>query len=128
MIKKITIQLAILLLGFLIAEGQSINEEVFSGNLYWNLVGRNDIAVDHLTGYFQDPLFTNAGALQVTDPEQINRENLSCYLPLPGSPLINQGLELREVAGLDPGEKDILGTPVPAGEHFDIGAIEKQVE
>jgi len=114
--------------GELIAESQSISEEVFSGNLYWNLAGRNEIAGDQLKGYFLDPLFTDAGALRVTDPEQINRENLSCYLPLPGSPLINQGLDLSKVAGLDPGEKDILGTPVPAGEHFDIGAIEIPVE
>lgn len=127
--------------GTLIAEGKALKDEVFQGNLYWNLAGDqsffefaslkewaletgNEIYGDEITGLYQDPMFTDAGSLEITDPEKINAEHLSGYFPKPGSPLINGGIDLKELFDLDPGTKDILGTSIPVGEGFDIGAIE----
>jgi hypothetical protein len=54
----------------------------------------------------------------------ITPENLTAYTPKPGSPLIDGGLDLREMFGPDVDWKDLLGTSVPSGKTFDIGAIE----
>ena len=60
----------------------------------------------------------------VTDPEKINAETLHAYIPETGSPLIDGGLNLKDLFDLDPGSKDLMGTSIPANERFDIGSIE----
>jgi hypothetical protein len=121
--------------------GKSITGEVFQGNLYWNLSGESsfegygsltlwseatgqEMLENTFTGLFQDPLFCNAGSLDVTDPEMIGPESLSGYIPAAGSPLIDRGLDLRQIFGLEPCLKDILDHPIPHGTGYDIGAIE----
>ena len=79
---------------------------------------------DELIGLYQDPIFTDPGSLEATDPEKINAENLSAYFPGPGSPLINGGIDLKKLFNMDPGTRDLPGTPIPVNEKFDIGAIE----
>ena len=125
----------------LLSERVKVKDELFQRNLYWNLEGNKsfenyssfkewaestgkEIMGDSLTGLYQDPGFVNPGALSVTDPEKINSENLSPYKPKSGSPLINNGLNLIELFGLNPGSKDILGSAIPIEAKFDIGAIE----
>ena len=49
---------------------------------------------------------------------------LTSYRLLPGSPLIDAGLDLPAEFGLDVGTQDFWGTPIPQGERFDIGACE----
>ena len=46
------------------------------------------------------------------------------YHLLPGSPLIDAGLDLRAEFGIDVGRHDVSGMPIPQGRAFDIGAIE----
>jgi hypothetical protein len=43
------------------------------------------------------------------------------------SPLIDAGLDLKELFGVDPGSRDLDGTTLPQGNAFDIGAIEYRV-
>jgi peptidoglycan/LPS O-acetylase OafA/YrhL len=40
------------------------------------------------------------------------------------SPLIDAGLDLRSLFGVEPGTRDLDGTPLPQGSGYDIGAIE----
>ena len=127
--------------GTLIADGKSLKDELFQGNLFWNLGGDesffgfaslaewaletgNEMYGDEFIGLYQDPLFNEAGSLVVNDPEKINAENLSAYFPRPGSPLINGGIDLKKLFNMDPGTRDLPGTPIPVNEKFDIGAIE----
>lgn len=127
--------------GALISGGKSIRDETFLGNLYWNLsgdvsfLGHKDLQAwasatgkemldDVFVGIYNEPQLARAGVMEVTDPQLIDQDHLSGYLPMDGSPLIEGGLNLRELFQLDPGARDILGTPIPAGEKFDIGAVE----
>jgi hypothetical protein len=128
--------------GALISGGKAITDEVFQGNLYWNMAGDpsfegfssledwaaasgKEMIGEEFTGLFADPLFREAGTLQITDPENINTESLQGYLPRAGSPLIDAGLSLQELYGLDPGSRDLTGRPIPLNGKYDIGAIEQ---
>ncbi len=127
--------------GSILSEGNKLGEEVFQGNLYWNLDGKEsflgfanlelwaketgkEMIGEKYSGYYIDPLFSEAGSMELTDPEKITREALSGFIPGKGSLLIDNGINLRELFEIDPGPVDILGTPVPVGEAFDIGAVE----
>jgi hypothetical protein len=119
----------------------SITDEVFQGNLYWNLSGDpsfegfknleewakatgHEMVGGEFVGLYSDPQFRNAGGVEVTDPEQIGNEALEGYNPDPGSPLIDAGLHLKDLFNLDPGTRDLPGTSIPMNNKFDIGAIE----
>ncbi|MBE0655829.1 MAG: hypothetical protein IH594_18660, partial [Bacteroidales bacterium] len=126
--------------GSLLSEGNKLKDEVFQGNLYWNLKGdksflnfRNleewasktgkEMLGDVFTGMYQDPLLQDPGGLELTDPDRI-ADNLSAYTPQNASPLINRGLNLKELFGLEPGPQDITGKAIPIDEKYDIGAVE----
>jgi hypothetical protein len=38
--------------------------------------------------------------------------------------LIDNGLNLKEEFNLEPGERDFVGTQLPQGDNYDIGAVE----
>ena len=50
---------------------------------------------------------------------------LSAYRLLPGSPIVNAGLNLQSRFGIDMGGHDFYGVPVPSGSAPDIGASER---
>jgi hypothetical protein len=127
--------------GTLIAEGQTLKDEVFLGNLYWNLSGDesffeydsmeewaettgNERYRNRTVGLYQDPLFQNAGPIGVTDPKMVSRESVAGYIPQSGSPLVDGGLDLRALFQIDPGVQDLLGNSLTSGKNYDIGAIE----
>jgi hypothetical protein len=127
--------------GALIAEDQGLEEEVFQGNLYWNLAGESsffgagsfqewarssgkETHQGEVVGRYLDPMLINANSLEITDPEKITAGALQGFFPQPGSPLIDGGLDLKELFGLDPGDLDIAGNAIPFNQKFDLGAIE----
>jgi hypothetical protein len=127
--------------GRFLYEGHHFEHEVFQGNVYWNLSGGfeldgyksieqwakttgNEMVEGSVAGIFADPLLKAPGTVTVTDPIKISAETLSGYQLQQGSPLIDKGLDLKELFGIDPGETDILGTTIPRGEGFDVGAVE----
>lgn len=127
--------------GLFLYEGHHFEHEVFQGNVYWNLSGDfeldgyksieewtkatgNEMVGGSVAGIYADPLFKAPGTVTVTDPAKISTETLSGYKLKPGSPLIDKGLDLKELFGIDPGETDILGTKIPRGKGHDIGAVE----
>jgi hypothetical protein len=122
-------------------ESRKLTTVKFQGNCYWNLDGKpeiqgysgleewaratgNEMIENVPAGIYADPVLNDPGTLAVTDPAMINRETLNCYMPEPGSPLIDRGLNLMQLFGLNTGDHDLLGTPVPYGEASDIGAVE----
>ncbi|MEA3462166.1 MAG: right-handed parallel beta-helix repeat-containing protein, partial [Bacteroidota bacterium] len=127
--------------GSLISEGQSLKDEFFLGNLYWNLsegveffeyaslenwarASGNEMHEEQLIGLFRDPVLKEAGSLVLTDPAKIDQASLTGYVPQPESPLVDRGLDLRQMFNLDVGEKDLAGTAIPLKNNYDIGAIE----
>lgn len=128
--------------GSFLFPGQKLADELFQANCYWNLSGNTEIAgyknlsewakatgneiVDgNIVGFYADPLLQDPGSCNLRDPEKISVENLSAFWLKPGSPLIDRGLDLKKLFSLDPGRRDMVGTPIPQENGFDIGAIER---
>lgn len=127
--------------GSFVYPGQKLETELFQGNCYWNLKGNtqiqefsnfeewakstgNEIIDDLLIGLFIDPELQHPGTIDLKDPGMITLENLSGYMLKPGSSLIDNGLDLKEMFELGTGTQDIVGTIIPSGAGYDIGAIE----
>ena len=127
--------------GPFIWESRKLKTVKFLGNCYWNLEGNpgiqgypgleewaratgNEMMDGMLAGVSADPMLEDPGTLSVTVPERIDGESLSPCRPKPGSPLIVRGIDLREVIGVGQEFLDIVGTRVPQGTAFDIGALE----
>lgn len=121
--------------------GQKLATELFQANCYWNLTGDQKIAGyknlqewalatgneklgNSLVGIFADPGLQNPGNCSLTDPRKLNTENLAAYSLNSGSPLIDRGLNLKNLFNLEPGARDIAGKPVPQGNGYEIGAME----
>jgi hypothetical protein len=127
--------------GRFLYKGSHFKNEILQGNIYWNLVGGfyiegyksieawakatgNEIVGGKVKGLFTDPLLVAPGTVVLTDPSNLSPESLSGYMLKAGSPVIDNGLDLEEMYGIDRGERDFLGTTIPQGTGFDIGAIE----
>jgi hypothetical protein len=127
--------------GTLLDEGQQLRDEVFQGNLYWNLAGNLGIGSyktieewsaatgketvnGNLAGRYLDPRLSSAGRTSLADPRLLDAAHLLEYIPVPGSPVIDAGLDLKAMFHLEVGKTDILGTTVPSGQTYDIGAVE----
>ena len=116
----------------------------FQGNAYWATAGKF-VVVDggatyasldqwraaagqerlrnEATGIALDPRLTamNSGeTMSGTRP----LSDLIAYRLLPDSPLIDAGLDLATEFGIEVGQRDFWGTPIPQGRGFDIGAYE----
>jgi hypothetical protein len=127
--------------GRLLYEGHHFRNEVFQGNLYWNLSGGfeadgyksleqwagatgNEKAGNRITGIYADPLFSAADGKLISDPADISALSFTSFSVKQGSPVVDMGQNLKELYGIDPGKIDILGTALPQGNKFDIGAVE----
>jgi hypothetical protein len=129
--------------GSFLFPGQKLNTELFLGNCYWNLSDDQSIAgymnleqwarktgnemlKGYIAGVYCDPYLVNPEALTITDPDRINKETQAGFSLKPGSPLIDHGLDLKKLFNLDVVKKDMIGTSLPQGNGFDIGALEFQ--
>lgn len=50
--------------------------------------------------------------------------SVDAYTLLPGSPLVDRGVDLHKSLGIDVGTRDFRGRPIPLGKGYDIGACE----
>jgi len=112
----------------------------FAGNVYWSVDGKYDIAgykslEDWRTatgqemlngkpvGLVVDPKLMDMGkSITIGDPTKLH--TLIAYRLQKDSPLIDAGVDLRSMFGIDPGDRDFYGNPIPQGKGFDIGAHE----
>ena len=112
----------------------------FSGNAYWSVDDKYDIAGyksledwraatgqemlnGKPVGLVVDPKVTELGSnVTVGDPTKLY--TLTAYRLQKNSLLIDAGLDLRSLFGIDPGKRDFYGTSIPHGKAYDIGAHE----
>ena len=128
--------------GSFLFPGQKLADEVFQANCYWNLSGNTEIAghkslaewaaatgnemmEGNIVGFYADPQLQAPGSCTLTEPDKLTPENLAAYSLKSGSPLIDRGLDLKNLFSLDPGGRDLVGTVIPQGNNFDIGALER---
>ncbi len=112
----------------------------FAGNVYWAVDGAFDIAGyksledwrkatgqemlnGKPVGLVVDPKVTELGS-NVTAGDPTKLHILTAYRLQKNSPLIDAGLDLRSLFGIDPGKRDFYGTSIPQGKAYDIGAHE----
>ena len=113
---------------------------IFAGNAYWVVDGAFDFAgyksLEELrkdtgqemlngkpVGLVVDPKLIDMGkSVTVGDPTKLH--TLTAYRLQKDSPLIDAGLDLRSLFGIDPGKRDFYGTSIPQGKAYDIGAHE----
>lgn len=127
--------------GSFLYHGQKLATELFQANCYWNLAGDqtitgyknlrewahatgNELSGDSIAGIYADPCLQSPGTISLTDPGKLDPENLAAFCLKAGSPLIDRGLDLKKLFSQETGIKDIVGTTLPQGKGFDIGAME----
>jgi hypothetical protein len=116
----------------------------FAGNAYWAIDGKYNIAGNKSldewrkaigqemlngkpVGMVVDPKLIDIGAnVTVGDPTKLH--TLNAYQLQKNSPLIDAGIDIRSEFGIDPGDRDFYGNPIPSGKGFDIGAHEFPLE
>jgi hypothetical protein len=125
-------------------QGQRLDNEIFLANCYWCLSGKkeidgfenlaewakatgNELIGASLAGIYADPQLTRPGMLILTDPARIDMDNLKYFYPEPGSPVIDRGIDIREFSGRFMVDKDIIGSQLPRGSKYDIGAMEYRI-
>ena len=116
----------------------------FKGNCYWTIGGNIEIGWGGRTytglgewreatgqeridgkdvGFEADPQLVNAGGGgTIGDVHKL--AGLEAYRLRGSSPLIDAGLDIRELFGIDGGGRDYYGTEIPQGKKYDIGAAE----
>ncbi len=74
-------------------------------------------------GFESDPCLVNAGGGgTLGDPCLL--QTLDAYKLQESSPLIEAGLDIQSLFGIDTGSEDYYGTPIPVGVEYDVGAHE----
>ncbi|MHC4571544.1 MAG: right-handed parallel beta-helix repeat-containing protein [Planctomycetota bacterium] len=116
----------------------------FKGNCYWTYDDNIEISWAGVTytslaawraatgqethdgndvGFELNPQLTDPGnGGTIGDPCFL--DTLDAYLLQGSSPLINAGLDIQSLFGIDPGTRDYYGTDLPSGFQFDVGAHE----
>jgi hypothetical protein len=118
------------------------NRVRFENNLYWRKGGPTEISWGAQTysslrewrartgqellsgvpeGLFADPDLTR-DPQEARPGERRGLEAVRAFRPLPGSPVLAGGLDLRKMFGLDTGARDFLGL-LPQGGRLPLGAI-----
>ena len=74
-------------------------------------------------GFECDPCLVSPGNCgTIGDP--CNLASLTAYKLQSNSPLIEGGLDLQSLFGIDAGGQDYFGSPIPVGDQYDVGAHE----
>jgi hypothetical protein len=95
----------------------------YAGLDQWRAATGQERLRQEATGLAVDPRLTamNSGE---TMAGKRPLSDLAVYRLLPGSPLIDAGIDLAKEFGIEVGQHDYWGTAVPQGRGFDIGARE----
>ncbi len=116
----------------------------FAGNAYWSVDGKykfagyrsledwraatgQEMLNGKPVGMVVDPKLIDIGNnVTIGDPTKLH--TLTAYQLQKDSPMIDAGINLRAMFGIDLGNRDFFGNPIPQGKGFDIGAHEITLE
>jgi hypothetical protein len=129
--------------GSFLFRGHRIKDELFQNNCYWNLSGDRKFSgypdmnlwartshKEQLNGkstfVYADPMLNDTSTTGLKDPSILS--GLAVFVPVPASPLIDAGYDIRTLPGGKDVRKDLAGSTVPRGKGFDIGAMEYSTE
>jgi hypothetical protein len=125
--------------------GKATSDVTFQGNCYWSsgddfiinwgknktytsldawrsATGQEELN-NNPVGFQTDPMLVDAGGgWTVGDPCQL--ETMDAYKLTGASPLIDQGLDLYTLFGVDMGTRDFYGNAIPDNGAYDVGAHE----
>lgn len=108
---------------FKFQEGYSI---YYSYTDWQSATGREKINNNNV-GYTIDPLLLNPGnGGNVNNPYKL--DTLNAYKSKPGSIIVENGINLHSLFGINIGSFDFYGTTIPTANEFDIGAYEDNSE
>lgn len=127
--------------GNFLSAGTQLRDEIFEGNLYWNLNGDasflgykdleswaestgKEMRGGKFTAFYADPQLSDFPGTGPILPSELHPQGFGGLAPGPDSPLIDRGLDLNSLFGLDVGDRDLLGKRIPSKNNYDIGAIE----
>ncbi len=127
--------------GAFLMPGQKLVSELFQGNCYFNFSGdksiagfkdiqewadqtSNEMVNARIAGIYSDPLLNNPAGFSPENSLKLNSELLAPFGLEKNSPLIDRGLDLKQIYNIDPGGSDISGNKLPQGSGFEIGALE----
>jgi hypothetical protein len=127
--------------GAFLMPGQKLVSELFLGNCYFNLSGdmsiagfkdirewadltSNETEEGRLAGIYSDPMMNNPAGFLPGRNLKLNSEGVAPFGPVANSPLIDRGLDLKQIFNIDAGATDISGNSLPQGNGFDLGAVE----
>jgi len=97
--------------------------ETYTDIQAWRAATNQEIVNGNESGYEGDPLLVSPGN-GTTIGNPVYLDSLVEYKLLPGSPLIESGLNLDSLFGVDPGARDFYGGLIPVNNQYDIGAHE----
>jgi hypothetical protein len=130
--------------GLPLIEGENRPGLIVAGNCYWSAEGAflanwggqsyhsleawraatgQERAGEKDTGIAADPKLADAGRGGTLDDAD-RLDTVTAYRLLPDSPLVDAGLDLRALFGIDMSDRDYYGTRLPQGLGYDIGACE----
>ena len=107
-----------------------LGSEKFLGNCYWTVTGGFNMAGEtsfnawrqqsgqetmngFAVGMSQNPMIKKMGMSSLTDPMQL--KNVFDYQISDNSPVVNKGLDLKTLFGINPGTNDYFGNINPSG-------------
>ncbi len=97
--------------------------ETFTNIQAWRAATNQEVVNGNESGYEGDPLLVSPGN-GTTIGNPVYFDSLVEYKLLPGSPLIESGLDLNSLFGIDPGVRDFYGNFIPVNMYYDVGAHE----
>ena len=96
-------------------------QETYSSLREWREKTGQELLQGEPLGFFADPDLTRHPA-NFRPGQCVGLRTVRAFHPMPKSPALADGLDLRKVFGLDPGREDLLG-PLPPSGKFPLGAI-----
>jgi len=98
------------------------NGATYSNLSSWRVATSQEVVSGTQTGLTVDPGFVNPGGGTVGDPTRLDA--LTAYTLRATSPMVDVGLNLPTLFGVNPGVRDFNGGAIPSGAGFDLGAYE----
>ena len=102
------------------------NGIVYSSLSGWRSATGQETLKGAPVGFHMEPRLAKVGGgATIGDPAKL--QSMTAYMLLADSPMIDSGLDLRSLFGIEIGERDFYGAQVPQLSGYDVGACESEI-